>query len=90
MRQPVTTPLLLHLDAIDTDTLYTDEAGTRDVTVVGDPIRFIADKSGNGNHAVRRIHVSADDGAITWSDAAAATGSVTGAIRGNGVAIGAF
>ena len=90
VQQPVATPLLLHLDASDTNTLYTDEAGTQAVTVAGDPIRFIADKSGNGNHAVRRVHVSADDGAITWSDAAAATGSATGAIRGNSVATGAF
>ena len=90
VRQPVATPLLLHLDASDTNTLYTDEAGTQAVTVAGDPIRFIADKSGNGNHAIRWVYMSADDGAITWSDAAAATGSATGAIRGNSVATGAF
>ena len=84
VQQPTNTPLLLHLDASDTNTLYKDEAGTQAVATEGDPIRFIADKSGNGNHATRRVKTFADDGAIIWSKDRPATDSVTGAIRGKG------
>ena len=82
MQRPTVTPLLLHLDASDTNTLYKDEAGTEEVATEGDPIQFIADKSGNGNHATRRVKTLVDDGAIVWSKDQAATDSVTGAIRG--------
>ena len=82
VQQPTNTPLLLHLDASDTNTLYKDEAGMQAVATEGDPIRFIADNSGNGNHATRGVTAFVDDGAIVWSKDQAATDSVTGAIRG--------
>ena len=81
-QQPTNTPLWLHLDASDTNTLYKDEAGTQAVATEGDPIRFIADKSGNGNHGTRGVNAFVDDGAIVCSKDQAATDSVTGAIRG--------
>ena len=82
VQRPTITPLLLHLDASDTNTLYKDEAGNEAVATEGDPIRFIANKSGNRNHATRRVKAFVDDGAIVWSKDKVATDSVTGAIRG--------
>ena len=82
VQQPTNTPLLLHLDTSDANTLYKDEAGTQEVAMEGASIRFIADKSGNGNHATRGVKAFVDDGAIVWSKDQAATDSVTGAIRG--------
>ena len=82
VQQPTNTPLLLHLDASDTNTLYKDEADTQAVATEGEPIRFIADKGGNGTHATRGVKAFVDDGAIVWSKDQAATDSVTGAIRG--------
>ena len=82
--QPTNTPVLLHLDASDTNTLYKDEAGTNAVATEGDPIRFIADKGGNGNHATRTVEAFVDEGAIVWSKDQAATDSVTDAIGGKG------
>ena len=82
VQRPTITPLLLHLVASDKTSLYKDKAGTEEVATEGDPIRFIADKSGNGNHATRRLKAFVDDGAIVWSKDQAATDSVTGAIRG--------
>ena len=82
VQQPTNTPLLLHLDASDTNTLYKDEVGTQAVATEGDPIWFIANKSGNGNHVTRRVKTFVDDGAIVWSKDQAATDSATGAIRG--------
>ena len=81
VQRPTITRLLFHLDASDTNTLYKDKAGTEAVATEGDPIPFIADKSGNGNHATHRVKAFVDDGAIVWSKDQAATDSVTGAIR---------
>ena len=39
-------------DASDTSVLFTDTAGTTAVTVVGQEVKRINDKSGNGNHLV--------------------------------------
>ena len=39
-------------DPSDFTTLYTDTAGTTAITAVEQPVGYMADKSGNGNHAV--------------------------------------
>ena len=43
-------PALVWLSAYDTATLFQNIAGTTPVTAHGQPIGYVADKSGNGNH----------------------------------------
>jgi hypothetical protein len=40
-------------EAFDISTLFQDSAGTTPVTVATDPIGYVGDKSGNGNHATQ-------------------------------------
>ena len=40
-------------EAFDIDTLFQDSAGTTPVTVAGQPVGLMLDKSGNGNHATQ-------------------------------------
>ena len=42
-------------DVSDLSTLFQDSAGTTPVTVAGQPVGLMLEKSGNGNHAVQAI-----------------------------------
>lgn len=76
----------LWYDLSDLSTLFQDEAGTVSVTADSDPIRYIADKSGNGNHFV--IPDTSDaltyrtDGAYQWAkfNGTSNAGSVSNAL----------
>lgn len=46
------------LDPSDWSTLYQDSAGTTPVTAVGQPVGFILDKSGRGNHFIQTTATS--------------------------------
>lgn len=58
------------LDPSDLTTLFQDSAGTVPVTVNGDPVGKVLDKSGNGNHATQTISASRPtyrtDGILHW------------------------
>lgn len=57
-------------DPSDLSTLFQDSAGTTPVTADGDPVGYMADKSGNGNHATQSIAASRPvyrtDGTLHW------------------------
>lgn len=47
--------LVAWYDPYDLDTMFTDIAGTTNVTASGDPVGKMLDKSGNGNHLVASL-----------------------------------
>lgn len=57
-------------DPFDTSTLFQDAAGTISVTADGDPVGYMGDKSGNGNHCIQsdadKRPIYRTDGTLHW------------------------